>query len=202
MLPQTFFLALLAAQAPRIELPAGPAAELAARLDPGVTPAELPVVAEQAWARGETWKRWSELLKLEAGAAGPDPARRAELALLALEQGRYEDAWDRFAQCAPAPPVAAALLARLLPGAPAGPLADGAVLRPALPPPGAASTPPRGIDRRAMRIEGLAVGAAVIGLRISVEVEGVQIDVEHLSGGPAKLSIAIPEDPRFGFSDE
>jgi hypothetical protein len=59
-----------------------------------------------------------------------------------------------------------------------------------------------GIDRRSMEIDGLVVGAATIALKVSVEIEGVQIDVRHLSGGPVKLAVAIPRDPRFDFSDE
>lgn len=207
MLSGLFLVAFGAAQGSRIELPAGPAADLAARLGPEVRPAELPRLGQDAWADGATWKRWSQLLTQEAGAGEPDPARRAELALLALEQGRFDDAWERFTQCAASPSVAAALLPRFLPGARSALLADGSVLAPALPPPSspearAAGSLRGGVDRRAMRIDGLAVGSAVIALKISVEVEGVQIDVLHLSGGPVRLSIAIPKDPRFDFSDE
>jgi len=191
----------------RVELPAGPAADLATRLGPETRPAELPLLGKDPWAQGATWKRWSQLLVQEAPAKEPDPARRAELALLALEQGRYDDAWERFTECASSPSVAAALLPRLLPGTDLARLEDGAVLAPALPPLSskearAAGSLRGGVDRRSMRIDGLAVGSAVIAIRVAVEVEGVQIDVAHLSGGPVKLSIAIPKDPRFGFSDE
>jgi len=58
------------------------------------------------------------------------------------------------------------------------------------------------IDRRAMKITGLKVGAAVISMRVSVEPEGVQIDLAHLSGGAAKLSVLVPEDPQYAFADE
>ncbi|MFN0007968.1 MAG: hypothetical protein ACKVXR_08680 [Planctomycetota bacterium] len=198
--------AIGAQEAPRIELPAGPAAEVLKRLE-AVPPAVLPVLPSDPWARPETWKRWAEILVLETQASEPDPLRSAELALLALAQGRYEDAWERFEPCGSSSPVARALLPHFLPGARSYPLADGAVLAPALPPPSsaearAAGSVRGGIDRREMKIEGLVVGAATIAMKVSVEIEGVQIDVQHLSGGPVQLAIAIPRDPRFGFSDE
>jgi hypothetical protein len=193
--------------APRIELPRGPAAEVAASLDPGVMPAPLPRVEDDPWSRPATWKRWAEILERVSRAGQPEPGAEAELAQLALAQGRYEDAWERFAACAGAPEIAAGLLPLLIPGARAGPIEEGAVLRPALPPPSgpearAAGALRGGVDRRVMSIEGMRVGSAVLAMKISVEVEGVQIDVVHRSGGPVKLSIAIPRDTRFGFSDE
>jgi len=198
--------AITAQEAPRILLPAGPAADVLKSLD-AVAPAVLPGLAPDPWTRPETWKRWAELLELETGASGPDPLRRAELALLALEQGRYEDAWERFEQSGSSPAVARALLPHFLPGSRSPTLADGATLAPALPPPSsaedrAAGSVRAGIDRRSMRIDGLVVGAATIALEVSVEIEGVQVDVQHLSGGPVQLAIRIPRDPRFGFSDE
>ena len=207
MLLPALLLVLASPPGEKVELPAGAAADLAARVTGEVRPAALPDLGADPWARGATWKRWSELLTLEAAAKDPDPARRGELALLALEQGRYEDAWERFVQCAASPAVAAALLPRFLPGARAATLEDGAVLEPALPPPSspearAAGSMRGGVDRRSMRIEGLAVGSATLALTVAVEVEGVQIDVKHLAGGPVSLAIAIPKDPRFEFSDE
>jgi len=207
MLSLFLWIAVGAGQDTSIVLPAGPAADLAARLGTEIRPADLPRFPDDPWTLAETWKRWSELLTVEARASEPDPARRAELGLLALEQGRYDDAWERFAQCTAAPSVAAALLPHFLPGTRSTALADGAVLAPALPPPSgpaarAAGSLRGGVDRRSMRIAGLAVGSAVLALKVSVEIEGVQIDVQHLSGGPVTLSIAIPKDPQFGFSDE
>lgn len=206
MLLGTLIAAIAAQEAPRIELPAGPAADVVARLESG-QPDVLPIPPPDPWARPETWKRWAELLTLECKASRPDPLRRAELALLALAQGRYEDAWERFEQCGSSPAVARALLPHFLPGARSTPLADGVALAPALPPPSsaearAAGSVRAGVDRRSMKIDGLVVGAATIALKVSVEIEGVQIDVQHLSGGPVQLAIAIPKDPRFGFSDE
>jgi hypothetical protein len=189
------------------ELPAGPASETASKIAADTKPAVLPKLAEDPWQSPATWRRFGELLSAEAAGKAPDPARRAELALLALAQHRWDDAWLHFGECASSPAVVAALLPRFLPGTSAAAdeaLPDGAVLTPALPPlaaegPGA----PRGfVQRRAMRIEGLVVGAAHLALRVSVEGEGVEIDIEHQSGGAVKLAVAIPEDPQFAFADE
>jgi hypothetical protein len=191
----------------KVELPPGRASEAASRIASGTRPAELPALAQDAWTSPATWRRFTELLQSESAARAPDAARRAELALLALEQHRWEDAWSRFSECSDSPAVLAALLPHFLPGAavaPGGTLADGAVLFPALPPLAAGGPEvPRGyVQRRSMRIEGLAVGGARLALRVSVEGEGVEIDVEHLSGDVAKLRVAIPEDPDFAFADE
>jgi hypothetical protein len=201
--------AVLGQVSPPIELPSGPVADATARIPPGTAYAALPVIAEDAWMSPAAWKRCGELLVGEASAPKPDSARRAELALLALAQHRYADAWTRYAECADSAPTLAALLPHFLPGLPVSraanaALADGAVLAPALPPFLAdAPLPPRGfVQRRAMRIARVAVGGAVLALRVSVENEGVQIDLDHVEGPPVKVAIRFPEDPEFGFSDE
>lgn len=189
----------------KIELPPGRASEVASKIGKETRPAALPALADDAWGSPATWRRFAELLQSESTARAPDPASRAQLARLALLQHRWEDAWALFADCAESPSVLAALLPRFLPGAASSEtLADGAVLSPALPPLAAGEPEvPRGyVQRRAMRIEGLAVGSARLALKVSVEGEGVEIDVEHLSGGPAKLSVLIPDDPDFAFADE
>src|SRR6185436_20956684 len=48
------------------------------------------------------------------------------------------------------------------------------------------------IERRAMKISGLQIGAAVVDLRVGLEYEGLQIDVEHKSGGACKLKLRLP----------
>jgi len=53
-----------------------------------------------------------------------------------------------------------------------------------------------------MSIRGLRVGAATIAMKVAVEPEGVQIELEHLSGGEAHVRVKIPEDPEFAFSVE
>ena len=197
-------LAAFVQDAPRrpIELPPGPAADATAQLALSTRPAELPKVLDDAFATPAGWKRLGELLAAESSAGAPDPARRAELALLALAQHRYEDAWTRYAECASSPATLAALLGRFLPGH--RPSRDATVLAPALPPLRAdIPQPPRGyVQRRAMKIGAFVAGATTLAMRVSVEAEGVEIEVEHVSGPPVTLAIAIPEDPEFGYSDE
>jgi len=172
----------------------------------------VPSVATKAWSSAATWQMWSESLRAEAASSAVDPERRARLALLALEQRRTEDAWNHFTAAANADPAwAAALLPRFLPGVPAtsaagigghaGPLPDGVVLSPSLPPPTEGLAEGR-FDRRAMSVSEIHIGAAVVSLRLAVESEGVQIDVKHVSGESARFSILIPEPREIGFGNE
>jgi hypothetical protein len=215
------------------ELPPGPAATAVAALTASTsahaTPSDLgasgkvPACARDAWSQAATWPAWSKLLSEEAlakrAAKAPDPERRARLALLALEQGRSDDAWAHFASTGTDATWTAALLPRFLPGVPAGSpagigglagaLPDGAVLAPCLPPPSLDVLADKGggkysgrIDRRAMSVRSITVGAAVISMRVSVENEGVQIDLRHVSGGAAHVSVLIPESPDFAFGNE
>lgn len=160
--------------------------------------------AEDLAARAEDFAARARDLALRAQA-------RADLALLALAQDRAADAWEHFTNASVDPAVAAALLPRFLPGIPvgmdlgagglAGPLPDGVELAPATPPNTRAIERGR-IERRSMRVRGLRVGDAVLGLRIAVEPEGVQIDVEHISGGAARVAVKLPTEPGFGFANE
>lgn len=158
-----------------------------------------------------TWRAWRSAL--ERVLATDDAAARARLALVALEQGRYRDAWGHFERCASDPSVVAALLPRFVPGVERGtplayggraePLADGVVLRPALPPPLA---PVPGADarlaRRTLALGGITVGSATIALAVAVEAEGVQVEVAHESGGPARVRIVIPRAEEYGVGAE
>lgn len=180
-----------------VVLPDGPIARAVGALPPGIVPAELPKLP----APGATWTRWAELLDAETRAGEPDPARRAELALLALEQERWDDAWRHLEAAAKSPVWLAALLPRFLPGAASARLPDGATLRPSLPPrtPG---VPSGRVDRRAMKLESLAIGDAIVELSVAVEAEGVQIDISHLSGGAARLAVRIPEPSEYAIAQE
>ncbi len=189
---------------PRCELPAGPLAEAVRRLDPGVKPAALdPDDRSADWSQPPTIERWGRALE---AAAGAQRSGRAALALLALRQGRAGDAWDHVAACKDDPALLAALLPCFLPGADVAiegdaPLPDGAVLRPATPPRTRAPVPGRP-ERREMHRRGLRVGDAVLDLRVAVEPEGVQIDVKHVSGGVARLAIAIPREEGYALASE
>lgn len=212
--------------APRFDLPPGPAADAVLVITPTTkahaTPSDLgasgdvPAYPNDAWSKPATWTAWGGLVAAEKSGSSkamqpPDPERRARLALLALEQGRSDEAWAHLAATRSDPTWTAAILPRFLPGVPpksasasggyAAPLEDGAILTPSLPPPTRA-TDSGTLDRRAMSARSIAIGAAVVSMKVSVENEGVQIDVRHVSGGPAHLSIRIPEPRDFTFGNE
>ncbi len=204
-----------------IELPGGAIARALEALAPDAQPIDLPAALgapgrvpgppADAWNQPGTWTRWAALLDAESRASTPDPVRRGELALLALEQARWDDAWRELEVCAASPGWLAALLPRFLPGAPAGSpaapggrtgrLPDGVTLAPSLPP-STRGAPVGRVDRRAMRIDDLAIGDAVVELTVAVEAEGVQVDVTHRSGGPARFSLRIPEPDDFAIAQE
>ena len=194
-----------------VELPDGRAAKVWAGVGPRTRPAELPpdtigLLRPDAWSTGSTFERWARLLREEAAAPGADAERLAVLCLLARSQGRARDAWRHFESLSAHPRGAAAVMPFLLPGVPAhtavepggvpAPLPDGVVLRP-LAPPAQGKVPVGVLEWRTARIEGLRVGEAVLRLTIAVESTGVQIDIEHVSGGPARLGLVVPEPEGF-----
>ena len=210
-----------AAPAGPFEFPPGNIATRVAALAPQTicapTPSDLgaaghvPALAIGAWSQVSTWKSWSALVEAESHAGRSDPERNLRLALLAAAQGRSDDAW-RHCATIDDPAWLALLMPRFLPGVPAGspagvggvpgPLPDGVVLSPSLPP-ASVSAPPSGrADRRAMSSNAIQVGRAIVSMRVSVEAEGVQIDVRHVAGDSATLSILIPNAPDFVFADE
>lgn len=204
-----------------IELPDGPTARAFASSPStghapewaglGVPGLDVALVSRHAWRTAKTWDVWSRLMLLEAKADTHDVRRQAGLALLALAQERWDDAWLHFDACDTSKEWMTALLPSFLPGVPAGtrwsasvlppPLPSGIELRPSLPPPSDKAGPGR-IDVRAMKIEGFVVGEATLAMRVSVEVEGVQIDIDHRSGGAARLSIVIPEPAEYEIANE
>lgn len=205
-----------------LELPPIPLARLLDKLEPrqaaravapelgaaGVAPGLEPGALEQPAG----WAAWRGALTATLDGARPEASAR--LALTALEQGRMRDAWRHLELAAADPALAAALLPRFLPGVARGTaldtggfpaaLPDGVVLRPALPPPLSAPTPgdAQRPERRAMRVSGLAIGAAVVELKVAVELEGVQIEVAHLSGGAARVALVLPRAEEFATATE
>ena len=195
-----------AATGPAVLLPPGAARDAVAAIRADIAPAELagpewPAWDDPAWDGHAPWARWSELVLEEAGASRPDAGRRAALALAAALQERPLDAWEHFAGTAAQPAVAAALLPRLFPGAPAdapkgrggrpGALPDGVLLRPILPPLDLES--PYGRPRiREMHFEGLAIGKAVCDVKLAVEADGVELTFTHRSGGAARVRVVLP----------
>lgn len=162
-----------------------------------------------AWHTPATWDAWAKILTAEAGARSQDPERRARLCLLALEQERFEDAWQHARLSSDAWRVA--LLPRFLPGVAAGvalardgrtiPLPDGAVLTPSLPP-ASPNAPPGRVDVRKMRVADLAIGAGRVSLQVSVEHEGVQIEIAHVGGEAVRLAVRLPTDERYAYENE
>lgn len=199
--------------AERVELPPGPAREALAnaelpawrplpRPDPGCWIGRLPPpcydvdYADDGWQLAETWCAWASRL---AERPSDEPQARADLARLALLQSRWDDAWAHLA-AAPEPEL---VLLTLLPGVPPGEaderkdaLPDGVVLTPAPPPPSPDARP--GFwDVREAWVRGLRVGEAVLDVRVAIEPEGVQVDLEHVSGGAARLAVKLPEPEGF-----
>ena len=192
---------------PGIYLPDGLAQRAWASVGPTTQPSPA-LPAAPTPDRAAAWRLWGEQLASESAAQAAlqpsSPAARRDLALFALDQGRALDAWSHLAACGGDPPILAALMPRLMPGttAPAGPgglvqpLPNDALLTPALPPRTPAARPGL-LEWRSASLFGLRVGEATLALRVAVESTGVQVDVQHLSGGPASLRLLIPEPPGF-----
>jgi len=162
------------------------------------------------WDDPKTWQIWSKSIAL-LHSSPKLFGTRALLARLALAERRWDDAWSHFAALDGSRHCMEVVLPSFLPGATSGyapsdgplpaPLADGVVLRPSLPPPSEHSVPGR-IDVRAMKVNEFLVGKAKLAMRVSVEVEGVQIEIEHRSGDAARVSIVIPEPAEWAIGNE
>jgi hypothetical protein len=212
--------AATAPRAPSVVLPDGPVARafasspstgarvaFATLCPPGIDATFVPA---NAWQRASTWILWAQEMTLAANREKRELEPRAGLALLALANGRWSDAWFHFRACDASKEWMSALLPSFLPGVPrltkldsdrSPPLRDGAELRPSLPPPSDHAIEGH-IDVRSMTIESFVVGDATLSMRVGVEVEGVQIDIDHRAGGEAHLSIVIPEPDELAIGNE
>ncbi|QDU68068.1 hypothetical protein [Engelhardtia mirabilis] len=157
--------------------------------------------APGAWTDGGPWSDWAEAVAAERDGDQPDVARRERLCLTALRQGRHGDAWRHAAVVARQDPDRGrALLARLQPGAPAGtavlgdgrlePLPMGVLLEPSLAPP--TDPGPNRLDIREVVVHGLRIGEGVVGLKVGVRGDGVELQIEHEGGAPVELSVRVP----------
>lgn len=211
MLPLLAALLLAAAQdapPPRV-LPEGTGAERAAAALHGGVAARR--VAIGSWRASESWSAWSADLAAARAAAAPEPEHEARLALFALEQARWEQAWQHFARCGGDPELLAGLLPRFLPGAdaaaPLGPdgfagaLPDGVELRPALPP-ARGGAPPGRIERREMKLAALHVGKATLALRVALEYDGVVVELAHVAGEGCTVGVVLPCEAGYVFANE
>jgi hypothetical protein len=211
-----------AVQAPApfgIELPGGPAGAAWSKASVGLQPARLTTAelapALDASSGAATWTAWASDLQAEAHAQTADPRRRARLALIALSQGRSDDAWEHLSTLGAAPEWFAAALPALVPGVPlamlsdnvAGPkiaLPDGVLLTPALPPPSRhVSEIVLGIgriERRAMKAHGVNIGAAHVDITISLEYEGLQVELTHRDGPAVHVKLRLPKPIDFDLA--
>ncbi len=208
-----------AARAPQgIAVPPGRVAELLAGLAPDARPAPLgatwPAWSDRGptgWGGEPAWRRWVELVRAEAEASSPAAARRAELALLARVQGRDGDAWEHLLACAGDPGLVAALLPAFSPGVPAeflgqgARLPEGVLLAPALPPCDEARAGLRCLAGKRIECLEFELGAARCALRVSVDRDGLEVNLRHLAGGRARVRVLAPLprgiDPGLVFAD-
>ncbi len=201
-----------------LALPEGRVAEALAALAPAAAPRALEFVwpawsdrSEAGWGGEPAWRRWVELLRAESAASRASPVRRAELAVLARLQGRDGDAWEHLLACVDEPGLVATLLPLFSPGVPVeelgqtGPLPEGVLLTPALPPADEARAGLRFLAGTRIECLEFAVGAARLALRVSVDRDGLEVHLRHLGGGPTRVRVLPPLprgiDPGLVFAD-
>lgn len=191
-----------------ISLPPGRVAEMLERLGESSRPVEHSSIGASwpawddrspaGWGGESAWRRWIELVRAEAATRTSAPERRAELACLARLQGRDGDAWAHLLACEAEPGLVALLLPLFSPGVPRellgreGALPEGVVLTPALPPAEDPRASLRWLAGTEIERREFAVGAARCALAVSVDRDGLEVSVRHLSGGPVRLFVRAP----------
>jgi hypothetical protein len=192
-----------------VSVPPGRVAELLESLPAELAALELPAPwpawderSASGWGGELAWRRWVELLRAERAGASGSAERRAELARLARLQGRDGDAWEHLLAVASEPARVAALLPLFVPGVPEaalgamrlpeGSLPDGVLLAPALPPCDDPSFGLRCLAGTRLEARDFALGAARCALKLSVERDGLEVALRHLSGGPARVRVRPP----------
>ncbi len=204
---------------PRFSFSAGPMARAWSLVQPGIPAAaksavNLPPDQGQVTSKSEVWSQWARAVA-QCSTPGPaSSAARMWLAAFARLQNRDDDAWEHLSHAGGEAAALSQVLPMLVPGAARSELErgawpvldDGALLAPALPPPaGAASEVVLGTGRPRRgwaSCEGFRVGAATLSLRVTVESDGVQVELGHLAGGPARVRVLLPEAPDFELSVE
>lgn len=207
-----------------IELPPGPA-QRAWTAKENTEPARLDKEHERfigkpdVWRQPSAWIEWAAALEAAARDEKPDGSRRAQLALMAWSQGRSDDAWDHLATLTDAHEWYTAAIPYLFPGNTKTGMGwnagsnvgsslevdDGGAFAPAFPPPSVPACEivlgTGRIERRAMKISGLRIGEALVDMRVALEYEGLQIDVEHKGGAACKLKLRLPVPLDFDIAN-
>lgn len=170
-----------------LTLPPSAAADQLATDAPGGLDLALPVIPswpDAAWNGPAPWKLWSDALRT------PDePASRATLALIARAQGRYDAMWTHIEALPPgwARPFIIGLHTPVL--------RDGqpALFTPPLPPlprhdPASNTLPPK----RLTTYERVAIGDSVVRLIVEDTPEGVEANLQWVSGPPVDIEVELP----------
>ncbi|MEM1447817.1 MAG: hypothetical protein AAF726_02690 [Planctomycetota bacterium] len=186
-------------------LPDDPLGRLWASVGPETEPAPEPAPAA---ADRTVWEEWA--LQLERVRSEDRAVRQAgirRLVQIARADGRIEDAYAWVVALGAGDAAGlASIVPRMFPGidprVPLGPggrpqgLADGAVLRPCLPPRSSAARPGT-IEVRRATARGLRIGDTTFDMLLKVDGSGVVCDLDHVSGGPVKLRLALPAPEGF-----
>ncbi|MDG1983222.1 MAG: hypothetical protein P8M11_01510 [Planctomycetota bacterium] len=194
--------------APRgwLDLPEDPLGRLWASVGAGTAPWRSDQAPGDLKASDTAWAEWRRAMTETRV-----PERRREalsvLLKLAANDGRMEDAygWIRAFGADDAPALAGSIpllfpglapTAALGGGGRPGPLAEGALLRPQLPPRSRAALP-GSIETRRVTARGLQVGGTTFDLMLKVDGSGVIAEFTHVAGGPAELRVALPAPEGF-----
>jgi len=196
---------------PEFDLSPGPFERTWALVDPRVE-ARLPEGLPLGRVDGDSaWSGWAAYLAAcRTGSPEERASARLWLAVLAARQGRSDDAWEHLAHAGEAPAGLHAVLPLFAPGVAPADLAawpalpDGARLSPLPPPPDVpAAEVVLGVGRVRVghtAVRGFTVGAARVALALSVEGDGVQLELAHEGGGQAALELVVPVPPDFTLS--
>jgi hypothetical protein len=167
----------------------------------------VPRVEPLAATGGDRWAGWADALgRLDSS---PEEHRGAlvDLSRFALDDHRAQDAFAWIVRLGAGDPEGlAGSIPTLFPGVgpdvalgPGGrplPMAEGAVLRPQLPPRSKVARV-GSIENRRAEARGLKIGDAVFDMLLKVDGSGVVCDLTHVSGGTAKFKLYLPAPEGF-----
>lgn len=201
--------------APRVTFTSATLGKVWAAVGPETKPAALPVPAialSTAPYGSVVLEAWASALTVARNAQAPLGDRleaRLKLCLIAKAQARHQDAWGHFQKLADGPGQVVRALPYLWPGVPfdtpigAGGrlrLTSDALLQPAfllLPPDGAppSEAPPRMTWKGGLHVEGQALE-----LRITLQPEGLEMDLWNRGQAPLQIRAILPTPRNFESS--